>query len=239
MPTAIHARRRVTAAACPQMSRMNVGHRPAIHSPHRHPSRTAGFRRPRRPFGLRGLLTPCELGPEGRVVGGSRREGSLFGRRHGAAARCGTGTGVPPYGGEPTRETRAILNTGPGDTGTARSEATEVAPNQPGPPPPAATIRGHDRGRGARPGALRRRRATKVCQPLWRGYRPSDATWKQRLGLITLVDIRHVRGGGAPWKRSKVFEIDLVVFRLFFLSFPSYTWQPWCAALAARKCSHL
>lgn len=189
MPTAVHARRRVTAAACPQMSRMNVGHRPAIHSPHRHPSRTAGFRRPRRPFGLRGLLTPCEPGPEGRVVGGSRREGSLFGRRHGATARCGTGAGVPPYGGEPTREARAILNTGPGQSpGPPALRRRSLRPTGRAHPAPG--------GGGARPGALRRRRATKSCQPLWRGYRPSDATWKQRLGLITLVDVRHVRGEG-------------------------------------------
>jgi hypothetical protein len=29
---------------------------------------------------------------------------------------------------------------------------------------------------------------------------------------------------------------DLVVFQTIFF-FPSYTWQPWCASLAARKCS--
>jgi len=107
MPTVVHARRRVTTAACPQMSRMNVGHRPAIHSPHRHPSRTAGFRRPRRPHGLRGLLTPRKPGPEGRPVEGSKQKGSLFGRGHAATARCGTGMGMPPCGGEPTRDNPA------------------------------------------------------------------------------------------------------------------------------------
>jgi len=103
MPTAIHARRRLLAAACPRMFRANVGHRPAIHSPHRYPSRTAGFRRPRRPCGLRGLSTPRKPGPEGRPVEGSKQRGSLFGRGHAATARCGTGAGVPPEGGAPTR----------------------------------------------------------------------------------------------------------------------------------------
>ena len=87
MPTAIHARRRLLAAACPQMSRMNVGHRPAIHIPHRHPSRAAGFRGPRRPCGLRGLSTPRKPGPEGRPVEGSLRLGSLSGGGHRAPRR--------------------------------------------------------------------------------------------------------------------------------------------------------
>jgi hypothetical protein len=104
MPTAIHARRRLLVAAGPQMFRMNGGHRPAIHSPHRHPSRTAGFWRPRRPCGLRGLLTPRKPGPEGRPVEGSKQKGSLFGRGHEATARCGTGAGAPPTGDAPTRD---------------------------------------------------------------------------------------------------------------------------------------
>jgi len=104
MPTAIHARRRLLVAAGPRMSRMNGGHRPAVHSPHRHPSRTAGFWRPRRPCGLRGLSTPRKPGPEGRPVEGSERKGSLFGGGHAATARCGTGAGAPPSGGAPTRD---------------------------------------------------------------------------------------------------------------------------------------
>lgn len=87
MPTDIHARRRLLAAAGPRMSRANVGHRPAVRSPHRHPSRTAGFGRPRRPLGLRGLLTPRKPGPEGRPVEGSLRLGPLSGRGHTAPCR--------------------------------------------------------------------------------------------------------------------------------------------------------
>lgn len=46
IPAARHARRRIQAAACPQMFRANVGHRPVIHSPQRHPLQSAGCRRP-------------------------------------------------------------------------------------------------------------------------------------------------------------------------------------------------
>jgi len=59
MPTAIHARRRLLVAACPRMYRVNVGHRPVIHSPHLYPSRTAGFRRPRRPWGCAAYRPPA------------------------------------------------------------------------------------------------------------------------------------------------------------------------------------
>ena len=102
MPTAIHARRRLLVAAGPRMSRMNGGHRPAIHSPHRHPSRTAGFWRPRRPCGLRGL----SKGPSERdlfLAEAMRRlPGAVLERvRRPAAAR-------------PRGMTRAILNTGHG-----------------------------------------------------------------------------------------------------------------------------
>jgi hypothetical protein len=79
------------------------------------------------------------------------------------------------------------------------------------------------------------RRATLVCQPLWR-LRPSDATWKQRLGLITLfsspagsrigvpISARCTPlRSGHPAERPQTFEFssnDLVVFRLFFSPSP-------------------
>jgi hypothetical protein len=50
MPMVGHAHRRLSTTACPQMSRMNVDHRPAIHSPHRYQPRATGFRRPRHLF---------------------------------------------------------------------------------------------------------------------------------------------------------------------------------------------
>ena len=104
MPTAIHARGRLLAAACPQMSRMNVGHRPAIHSPHRHPPRTAGFGRPRRPLGAARPFDPPPRPALGADLSEGRCSRDLF--LAGAMRRpagCGTGTGVPPSGGGPTR----------------------------------------------------------------------------------------------------------------------------------------
>jgi hypothetical protein len=53
-----HTLRRVPAGACPRLIRANGGQRPAIHSPQRHPLRTAGFRRPASNGSGRGLAFP-------------------------------------------------------------------------------------------------------------------------------------------------------------------------------------
>lgn len=151
-------------------------------------------------------------------------------------AGCGTGTGVPPFGSEPTRLTRAILNTGRwANQRPHRSTAAAYPrPASPSPapwvPPSGAQLRvrceGSKVGRAGAP-----RRATLNCQPLWR-LRPSDATWKQRLGLITLF-----RGGvligvpieggwalftsGHPAATPYTFEIFADLTRSFSdLSFP-------------------
>jgi hypothetical protein len=130
------------------MSRANVGHRPVIHSPHWYPSRTAGFRRPRRPCGLRGLSSPRKPGPEGRPVEGSKQRGSVFGAGHAATARCGTGAGAPlTRGGRPRGLTRAILNTGHGASPWPPA-LWGCLPAACPCPPPGATIRGTAQGEG-------------------------------------------------------------------------------------------
>lgn len=80
----------------------------------------------------------------------------------------------------------------------------------------------------------RTRRTTNYCQPLWRGYRPSDATWKQRLGLITLTPrwVMRLEGlcllGGRTEAQEVTTEFsyvapgrnDIVVFGPFFFFLP-------------------
>jgi len=85
--------------------------------------------------------------------------------------------------------THAILNTGRwANQRPHRSGATACCRPTSPPSTLGASIRGPARGAGDQKSGFAGapRRATLVCQPLWR-LRPSDATWKQRLGLITLV----------------------------------------------------
>jgi len=69
MPTAVHALRRLPAAACPQMSRMNVGHRPAVHSPHRHPRGRRGLGGRVVPEGNAALRSPVSPAREAGLSG--------------------------------------------------------------------------------------------------------------------------------------------------------------------------
>jgi hypothetical protein len=107
-------------------------------------------------------------------------------------------------------------------------------------PPSGAQLRC---ARGQRPVGFRQHAAGYQLLPAaLTEYRPSDATWKQRLGLITQTPRRVMRREawwvGTDFSYLPPNRNDIVVFRRFFFSFPSYTWQPWCAALAAHKCLH-
>lgn len=259
MPTAIHARRRLLAAAGPQMSRMNVGHRPAIHSPHGYPPRTTGFGRPRRPLRAARPIDPPQTRPRRptcrrvTAIGISFRQGPCGALPGAVLERVCRRTAASPRG-----LTHAILNTG--HWANQRPHRSDAAASSPGLPvestggrhPGPGSVCAMDRKSGSE---ARRGGLPLICQPLWR-LRPSDAAWKQRLGLVTLFCCRHGAGrvstgapvvaGCAPTSRGcpaatletfqSLIRNDIVVFRPFCLSFPSYTWQGTRGARAARKC---
>jgi len=81
-----HALGRLPAGACPRLIRANDDHRPGIHSPQRHPLRTAGFQRPApsesgrdlppsrvRPDRDRSVVRTCEEDPRKRIASTAAR----------------------------------------------------------------------------------------------------------------------------------------------------------------------
>jgi len=112
----------------------------------------------------------------------------------------------PQKGAHPRGVTRAILNTGHGTNPRPPALWGYLLATGPGLRSMGATIRGAAQGAGGHgsAGSNCLDRLPKIASRFDGVNRPSDATWKQRLGLITLV---------ASWD-------DIVVFRPFFFSSP-------------------
>ena len=161
-----------------------------------------------------------------------------------------------PYGGEPTpdKPAQSLIPAGGRTRDRPLRRGGSLLPTDLALAVPGGLHPGPNSGfEGSAAAGIGRLRAAdyNYCQPLWRGYRPSDATWKQRLGLITLTPwwVMRPEGLRLQGRATEVWRVacdfshvprnrnDIVVFRRFFFFFPSYTWQPWCASLAARKCS--
>jgi hypothetical protein len=116
---------------------------------------------------------------------------------------------VPPKGGEPARKTRAILNTGPGNspgppTLRRRRLRTTGGAHPPKEPPSGAFTVGGVRGAWDAPAPagypkFASRFSGSTAQVMLRT--------EQRLGLITLMDVRHARSRRGVHGKIKNSEI--------------------------------